>query len=330
MSLLDKLRSPEKSAATPLVALAPMAGVSDLPFRKVCEFFGADYSVTEMTSSIPRLIDSRKNQTRLHLNPNSHINVIQIIGNDADEMADAAKYYADLGADIIDINMGCPAKKVCKKAAGSALLRDIPLVTEILQKVVAASPVPVTLKTRLGWSPKEITIHEVASIAENSGIELLTIHGRTRACRFLGNASFDEIAKVKANTNLPIIANGDIASVDAAKQVLKQTGCDGIMVGRASVGRPWLFREIQQYLGGLSENKLKNTSLEPENLCRIILSHIEETHQLYDANGARNARKHIQQYLKAMGLPRHLFAQLQTIEDNQTQRETLKELLFRL
>lgn len=331
MSIIERLRAPNKSTATvnaPLVALAPMAGVSDLPFRKVCEFFGADYSVTEMTSSIPRLIDTKKNQTRLHLNPDSHANVVQIIGNDADEMADAAKYYADLGADIIDINMGCPAKKVCKKAAGSALLRDIPLVTEILEKVVAASPVPVTLKTRLGWSKEEITIHEVAHIAEDVGIQLLTIHGRTRACRFLGQAQFAEITKVKATSNLPIIANGDIDSPERAQQVLQQTGCDGIMLGRASVGQPWLFRQIQQTLGGLSENKLKSTSLDSANLCRIILYHIEETHRLYGENGARNARKHIQQYLKATGRPRHLFAQLQSIEDNQTQRDKLQELLY--
>lgn len=330
MSILERLRSPNKSTTTPLVALAPMAGVTDLPFRKVCEYFGADYSITEMTSSIPRLIDSKKNQTRLQLNPNSHVNVVQIIGNDADEMADAAKYYTDLGADIIDINMGCPAKKVCKKAAGSALLRNLPLVTSILEKVVTASPVPVTLKTRLGWSKDEITIHEVANIAENVGIQLLTIHGRTRACRFLGEASFDAIATVKSTTNIPIIANGDISSVSTAQHILDYTGCDGIMIGRASIGQPWLFRDIQQFLDDLSGNKAKNTSLDVNNLCRIILSHIEEIHLLYGENGARNARKHIQQYLKFIGHPRHHFAQLQTIEDNQTQREMLQELLYRL
>lgn len=330
MSILDTLRASDRPSTAPLVALAPMAGVTDLPFRKVCEFFGADYSVTEMTSSIPRLIDSQKNKNRLHLNSNSHVNVVQIIGNNADEMADAAKYYADLGADVIDINMGCPAKKVCKKAAGSALLRDIPLVISILEKVVAASPVPVTLKTRLGWSKDEITIDEVAHIAENSGIELITIHGRTRACRFMGSACFTDIARVKSNSHIPIIANGDIGSHEDAKRVLIQTNCDGVMIGRASLGKPWIFREIQQYLGGLSENKLKNTSLNHANLCRIIVHHIEETHQLYGENGARNARKHIQNYLKAIGHPSHLFAQLLTIEDNNTQKEELKELLYRL
>ncbi len=327
MSVLDLLRPADKPAGLPLIALAPMAGVSDLPFRQVCEFFGADYSVTEMTSSIPRLIDSKKNQTRLHLNHNSHVNVVQIIGNNPQEMADAARYYADLGADIIDINMGCPAKKVCKKAAGSALLRDIPLVTNILKAVTAAAPVPVTLKTRLGWSQAEINIHEVAHIAESEGIELLTIHGRTRACRFLGHARFDEIAEVKAKRTIPIIANGDISSAEEATAVLKATQCDGVMIGRASVGKPWIFAETQQNLGFLSEKKQQNTSLKLENLCRIVLHHIDDIHQLYGHGGARIARKHIQQYLKSLGYPSHLFAQLLTIEDNQSQKDQLRELL---
>lgn len=297
MSILSLLG---KRPDEPLIALAPMAGVSDLPFRTVAHRFGADYSVTEMASAMPHLRDSEKNQRRLNFVDDDKPKILQIIGNDADDMAVAAKYYADLGADIIDINMGCPAKKVCKKAAGSALLDDLDLVTDILEKVVAASPVPVTLKTRLGTHPENITLDDVAKRAEDIGIQLLTVHGRTRACKFRGSAWFDDIARVKQHVDIPIIANGDINSVEQAKNVLAKTKADGVMIARGAMGNPRFFSALKAAFGTDNENF---NSSNPADYVTIIRSHIEHVHAHYgEQTGVRMARKHIQHYVRHLGL----------------------------
>lgn len=306
----------------PLVALAPMAGVTDLPFREVCEQLGADFSVTEMAATAPQLLDSVKNQSRLHFTPHARVKILQIIGNDAAQMATAAAHYANSpnGADIIDINLGCPAKKISSKGAGSALLSDLKLVESILSAVTKACSVPVTLKTRLGPDHNHYTLRQVAQIAEDVGIELMTVHGRTRACRFNGEAQFDEIAAVKQACSLAIIANGDIDSVDKAQAILAKTQCDGLMIGRSAVGNPWLFSELREQL---------DTEFKPKQMDKkqLILDHIENTQLFYgDKKGVRFARKHIQKYLAHLGLSAH-FSTLAQIDEAAAQRYHLAEIL---
>lgn len=303
----------------PAVALAPMAGVTDLPFRTLCESLGADYSVTEMVATAPQLLASGKNKTRLHFTVGETPNILQIIGNDANQMADAVTHYtssAEQSIDIIDINLGCPAKKISRKGAGSALLSDLPLVDSILAAVVAASPMPVTLKTRLGPSHDNYTLLAIAEMAVSHGIELMTVHGRTRACRFNGQAQFEEIAKIKQQyPYLAVIANGDITSVDQAKKVLKQTQCDGIMIGRGAVGNPWLFNEIRQIFND-------DLIINGENKTATILAHIEKMHQFYGADkGVRFARKHIQAYLNKLGKNQQFTALAAISRSNQQLQE---------
>lgn len=305
----------------PMIALAPMAGVTDVPFRQLCEQLGADYSVTEMAASAPQLLDSDKNQTRLHFTPQARVKILQIIGNDAAHMADAAKRYADSGADIIDINLGCPAKKVSSKGAGSALLSDLAQVQRILTAITAASPVPVTLKTRLGPDHEHYTLFDIARLASELGIELITVHGRTRACRFNGQAEFTEIARIKqAFPKLAIIANGDIDSPEMANKVLQQTTCDGLMIGRAGVGNPWLFSDIRQ--------RLEPDFIAPSTPRKtVILQHIQQTHDFYGAiKGVRFARKHIQAYFKHLGIATHFPALAKTTDPKQ-QLQQLDALL---
>lgn len=285
------------NANRPIIALAPMAGVTDVPFRTLCEQLGADYSVTEMAASAPQLLDSEKNQTRLAFPDNARIKVLQIIGNTPSDMAYAAKRYADMGADIIDINLGCPAKKINRKGAGSALLSDLPLVAELLHAVVNASPVPVTVKTRLGPTHDHYTLHGIADLISGLGIDLLTVHGRTRADKFNGEAQFEEIARVKhAFPALTIIANGDIDSVETAQKVLEQTACDGLMIGRGAVGNPWLFSELRA--------TIDHTYCAPKtDKNDLIVQHITQIHAFYGGvKGVRFARKHIQAYLTQLGL----------------------------
>lgn len=294
------------------VLLAPMAGVSDLPFRRLCMEMGAGMAVSEMISSNPRLRDSRKTQLRARHDQEKGLRAVQIAGNDPIEMADAARYNVDRSAQIIDINMGCPAKKVCRKAAGSALLADESLVAEILSAVVAAVEVPVTLKIRTGSSPEQRNGVAIARIAQDSGISALTVHGRTRACAFKGQAEYDTIAEIVAAVSIPVIANGDIDSPQSAAAVLKHTSADAVMIGRAAQGQPWLCGEIARYLAS-------SPALEPLNLRQklaVAHQHIESLHQFYgEVLGVRIARKHFawyMQYITTDTNARKMFNGLQT------------------
>lgn len=279
--------------------LAPMAGVTDEPFRQLCLGLGAGMAVSEMVTSDESLWKSRKSQQRLSSLKNpadpSQVRSVQLAGNDPLMMANAAKANAAMGANIIDINMGCPAKKVCKKAAGSALLRDEKLVAEILGAVVNAVDIPVTLKIRTGWSPEERNGVHIARIAEDSGIQALAVHGRTRACAFKGNAEYDTIAEIVNQISIPVFANGDITSPEKAKYTLEYTGAKAVMIGRAAQGNPWIFREINHYLA-TGEQLDKPSSLETY---QTLSGHIHALHQFYgELMGVRIARKHVGWYLK--------------------------------
>ena len=282
--------------------VAPMAGVTDRPFRTLCRRYGAGLAVSEMVSSRPELRTTRKSRLRLEhegeLRGSAGPISVQIVGGDPAMMADAARINAAEGAQIIDINMGCPAKKVCNVAAGSALLSDEPLVARILEAVVAAVDVPVTLKIRTGPSPERRNALRIARIAESAGIALLTVHGRTRACAFRGEAEFDTVAEVKAGVRIPVIANGDIGTPEEAKRVLQYTGADGIMIGRAAHGRPWIFREFLSFLSD-------GAQLAPPpaaEMRAVALEHLEGIYLLYGEElGVRIARKHIGWYTR--GLP---------------------------
>ena len=277
---------------------APMAGVTDQPFRALCRRFGADLAISEMVSSRPDLRGTRKSRHRLEHRGEASPVAVQIAGADPAMMAQAARINAAEGAQIIDINMGCPAKKVCNVAAGSALLSDEPLVARILQAVVAAVDVPVTLKIRTGPDPQRRNALRIARIAESAGVRLLAVHGRTRACGFRGQAEFDTVAEVKAGVRIPVIANGDIGTPEEARRVLEYTGADGIMIGRAAHGRPWIFREFQYFL---SEGKLLPPPAVTE-MRVVVLEHLEGIYSLYGEElGVRVARKHIGWYTR--GLP---------------------------
>jgi tRNA-dihydrouridine synthase B len=282
--------------------LAPMAGVTDEPFRRLCRELGVGMTVSEMVTSDERLWSSRKSKQRLSSlkniksdSQNNDIRSVQLAGNDPAMMAAAAKANAEMGADIIDINMGCPAKKVCKKAAGSALLKDEQLVSEILSAVVSAVDIPVTLKIRTGWSPELRNGVTIAKIAEDSGIQALAVHGRTRACAFKGEAEYDTIAEIVQQVSMPVFANGDISTAEKAKTVLQYTGAAAVMIGRAAQGNPWIFREINHYLAtGQHLNKPS-----AEEICITLSQHVKELHRFYgELMGLRIARKHVGWYLK--------------------------------
>lgn len=279
------------------VLLAPMAGITDLPFRKLCSYYGAGLTFSEMMSTNPQVWHTEKSKLRLAHHQDIGINAVQIAGSDPQEMAQAAQVNVDYGAEIIDINMGCPAKKVNKKLAGSALLQFPDLVGDILESVVNAVNVPVTLKIRTGWDRDNRNCLEIAKIAEQSGIQALTIHGRTRACLYNGDAEYDNIKAVKSAVSIPIIANGDINSAEKAKFVLDYTGADAIMIGRGALGNPWIFQSVV----GLIEQG--SAILEPslDEKCGVIFRHIEELHQFYGAEkGYRIARKHVAWYLQGI------------------------------
>ena len=269
---------------------APMAGITDRPFRRLARRYGAALAVSEMVSARPELRDSRKTRLRLDHAGEPRPVSVQIAGADPEMLADAARFNVASGADIIDINMGCPAKKVCNVHAGSALLEDEMLVGRILDSVVRAVDVPVTLKIRTGPAPERRNALRVARIAESAGVRMLAVHGRTRACMFEGRAEHDTVREVKAAVRIPVIANGDITCAEDAKTVLEATGADGIMIGRAAQGRPWLFREIAQYLA--TGERLAPPS--PREIGAVLAEHLEGIYSLYGSErGARVARKHI-------------------------------------
>ena len=277
------------------IFLAPMVGVSDKPFREICEQNGAGLTVAEMLTSDLRLWENKKNKFK-RVKPNlSGPNVVQIAGSDPKMMAQAAELNAKWGADIIDINMGCPAKKVLKRAAGSALLKDIKLVRLIIEAVVKSVDIPVTLKIRTGWCPATRNGVDVAKIAEDCGVSLLTVHGRTRECRFKGSAEYETIAKIKQGVSIPIIANGDIDSPLKAKKVLKYTRADGLMIGRAALGKPWIFNQIRKYI--IFDIKEPEPSMTEK--FRIMENHLKEIQTFYgEIKGVWYARKHIARYVE--------------------------------
>jgi tRNA-dihydrouridine synthase B len=288
--------------------LAPMAGITDRPFRHLCRQLGAGLAVAEMLTSDTSLWHTQKSQRRLpHADDSTPISV-QIAGSDPAQMAHAAQANVALGAQIIDINMGCPAKKVLKKAAGSALLRDPELVKDILTAVVSAVDVPVTLKIRTGWSTDQRNGVDIANIAQDAGIQALAVHGRTRACGFKGDAEYDTIAAIKQALDIPVIANGDINTVEDATNVLSHTGADGLMIGRGAQGNPWLFQQVHHYLK-------HGTPLEKPNNAKvwhILQQHLYGLYSLYgEVMGPRIARKHVGWYLKQEPTQRKLFNQLQ-------------------
>ncbi|MGI9204832.1 MAG: tRNA dihydrouridine synthase DusB [Woeseiaceae bacterium] len=273
--------------------LAPMAGITDAPFRRLCRRFGAGMTTSEMTTADISLWQTAKSRRRLDLDLDATPRVVQIAGSDPAQLALAATLCVERGADIVDINMGCPAKKVCKQLAGSALLKDPLLVERILAAVVAAVDVPVTLKMRTGWDPDHRNGVEIAKIAEESGIQALAIHGRTRACRYRGTAEYETIARIKNAVKVPVIANGDITGAEKSLEVLRLSGADGVMIGRAARGRPWIFRELNYYV----ENGRQVTPLEKNDVRDIMLDHLNDLYQFYgDSTGVRVARKHLTWY----------------------------------
>ena len=279
----------------PPLLLAPMAGVTDKPFRMLCKRLGAGLCVSEMTTSDPRLWKTEKSLHRMDHDGEPAPISVQIAGTVPEILAEAAKYNVDHGAQIIDINMGCPAKKVCNAWAGSALMRDEALVARILSAVVQAVDVPVTLKIRTGWNAENRNALNIARIAEDSGIAALAVHGRTRDQQYTGFAEYDTIAAVKAALRIPVLANGDVDSPEKAAFVLRHTGADAVLVGRAAQGRPWIFREIAHYLA--TGEKLPEPGL--QEVRDLLLGHLEHLHAFYgEVSGVRIARKHLGWYAK--------------------------------
>ncbi|HZM48228.1 MAG TPA: tRNA dihydrouridine synthase DusB [Burkholderiales bacterium] len=279
------------------LVVAPMAGVTDRPFRQLCKSMGAGMAVSEMVASNSLLRGAEKTRRRANHEGEVEPIAVQIAGADPQMLAEAARYNVDEGAQIIDINMGCPAKKVCNVMAGSALLKDEPLVRRILDAVVGAVDVPVTLKIRTGWDRNNRNAIHVARIAEEAGIRALAIHGRTRACGFSGEAEYETIAAVKRETAIPVIANGDIGTPEKVRQVLDYTKADAVMIGRAAQGRPWMFREISHYL----ETGAHLPPPPVAEIHRVLVAHLHELYEFYgEYTGVRVARKHISWYTKGL------------------------------
>ena len=288
----------------PRVILAPMAGVTDKPFRQLCKQLGAGMAVSEMTISDPRFWQTRKSLHRMDHDGEPAPVSVQLAGTEPQQLAEAARYNVDHGAQIIDINMGCPAKKVCNAWAGSALMRDEALVARILEAVVAAVDVPVTLKIRTGWAAGQRNAPVIARIAEASGIAALTVHGRTRDQQYTGTAEYDTVAEIKSLLAIPVIVNGDIDSPQKARAVLDATGCDAVMIGRAAQGRPWIFREVAHHLA--TGETLPPPSL--QEIRDVLLRHLDHLHAFYgELQGVRIARKHLGWYAKDR--PEHSDAQ---------------------
>ncbi|MBK5970441.1 MULTISPECIES: tRNA dihydrouridine synthase DusB [Thiorhodovibrio] len=272
------------------VLLAPMAGITDRPFRHLCREFGAGLAFSEMLSANPELRHTRTSAERLDHKNEPRPFAVQIAGADPDALADFARYAVDQGADLIDINLGCPAKKVCRQAAGSALLRDEALVARIMHRVVRAVSVPVSVKTRTGWSPKERNLEQIGRIAQDAGVAMLTVHGRTRACGYRGQAEHDSLAALREHIRIPLVANGDIDTPEIAHKVLEQTGADAVMIGRGALGKPWIFDRIARFLA-------TGEHVGPPEIAQrrdILIAHLEALHAFYgEARGPRVARKHI-------------------------------------
>ena len=314
----------------PTLAVAPMAGISDKPFRAICRQFGADYAVSEMVTSDLRLWRSRKTRTRIDRGGEPRPHIVQIAGGDVERMVTAAKAVAGTGADVVDINMGCPAKKVCNKWAGSALMQNEPLAVDIAQAVVeAARPfeVPVTLKMRTGWCASHKNAEVLARQFEDVGIQMLTVHGRTREQGYKGCAEYDTIAAVKRAVRVPVVANGDITSPEKARDVLAYTGADAVMVGRAAQGRPWIFREIGHFLA-------TGTHMAPPLVAevrRLLLEHLHDHYRLYgELTGVRSARKHIAWYVRQLPGGEELRQHINTIDDCQVQWQAVADYFDRL
>ena len=309
------------------VIAAPMAGVTDKPYRQVCREHGAGLVVSEMVTSQLDLRHTTKSKYRLDLAGEPEPVVVQIVGTEPEILAQAAQFNVANGAQIIDINMGCPAKKVCKKAAGSALLANEPLVAQILSAVVASVNVPVTVKIRTGTSPELRNAPNIARIAEDAGVSAITVHGRTRQCKFVGEVEYDTIAKVKQSVNLPVVANGDISSPKTAKEVLEATNADAVMIGRAAQGQPWIFKQIADFI----ETGQYETIPSATQRALTIVSHHKKIHEFYgEGLGLRLARKHIKWYLANWDVPIDptLKTKISTTEDPLEQRQ-LVESFFR-
>ncbi|MGI9222519.1 MAG: tRNA dihydrouridine synthase DusB [Woeseiaceae bacterium] len=282
--------------ASPFV-LAPMVGVTDAPFREICRRFGAGLTTSEMTTADISLWQTAQSRRKLDIDLDAEPVVVQIAGSEPEQMAIAAQACVERGAQIIDINMGCPSKNVCKKLAGSALLKDEKLVAQILEAVVAAVNVPVTLKTRTGWDSEHRNGVRIAKIAESSGIQSLAVHGRTRQCRYKGEAEFETIAQIKQEVSIPIFANGDITTLEKSLEVLRLTAVDGLMIGRGAQGRPWFFRELAAFHSGAE----KIPPLEKNELRDTMLGHLKKLHRFYgESVGVRVARKHLTWYSKQL------------------------------
>ena len=309
------------------IALAPMAGVADAPFRRLCASLGADLTPSEMITSDVSLWASEKSRRRLRAWGDTAPRIIQIAGYDAEMIADAAQLAQDLGAAIIDINMGCPAKKVCRRLAGSSLLRDPILVRSILERAVQRVNVPVTLKIRTGWCPESRNGIQIARIAENCGVAALTVHGRTRDCKFRGQAEYDTIRDIKAAVGIPVIANGDIDSPQKAREVLNYTRADGIMIGRGARGRPWIFSEVKNFLS--TERKVNSDLLLP-SVHDIILSHLDSLYSFYgESTGVRIGRKHLSWYAQHQGGASSFRDQVVRVETAREQLELARGFCIR-
>ena len=304
------------------IALAPMAGVTDRPFRQLCRELGAGYVVTEMVTSNPQLRNTRKTTWRSNFDGEPAPLAVQIVGSDPGRLAQAAIYNVSLGAQIIDINMGCPAKKVCGKLGGSALLSDIVLVEDILKAVVGAVEVPVTLKIRTGPEPRNRNGLEVAKVAESCGISALAVHGRTRADRFKGQAEYETIRTICKSISLPVFANGDVTTAIQARQVLDYTGADGLMVGRGAQGNPWIFREFSHYLRTGEHLAPPPTS----EVYSVMRDHLQRLHDFYGAvHGVRVARKHLGWYLKGRPNSEQLLYDLMRVRTAEEQFQLLEQ-----
>ncbi|WP_234856273.1 tRNA dihydrouridine synthase DusB [Acinetobacter junii] len=307
--------------------VAPMAGVTDRPFRTLCKYFGAGHAISEMMTADKTLRMSKKSLYRANFDGELAPISAQIAGSDPEQLAEAAQYQVANGAQIVDINMGCPAKKVCNKLAGSALLQDEDLVARILDAVVAAVDVPVTLKTRLGFLNGEENILRVAKRAEDSGIAALALHGRTREDMYLNTARYELIREVKKNINIPLIANGDIDSPEKAKYVLDYTGADAVMIGRAAQGRPWIFREIAHYL----ETGEHLAAPEIVEVKQVLMGHLAELYQFYgEYSGCRIARKHIAWYTKGLRSSNEFRQNMYKVENTADQAKVVESYFDQL
>lgn len=302
--------------------LAPMAGVTDLPFRQLCREMGAGLVVSEMVASDPSTWGTRKSRLRIQFGDEPAPRSVQIAGYDPLMMAAAARFNVSQGAEIIDINMGCPAKKVCKRAAGSALLQDPKLVSDILHAVVAAVDVPVTLKIRTGWDRQNRNAVTIAKVAEEAGIAALAVHGRTRACRFVGQVEYDTIAQVVEAVSIPVLANGNISTPEKAEFVLEHTGAAAVMIGRAAQGSPWVFKQINHYLE-------VGTLLPPpslEEVGAIMMRHLIALHDFYgEVGGTLISRKHIGWYINPMAGGKQFTQQFNKLESTMEQQASLRQ-----